>query len=100
MTSSSSAARSLGLRHYTAVRLAPKGTQKNIDIQFLRPWPALVPSDEEQCEIVAILDVIDRRIDQHRRKHAVLEELFEVLLGVTQDEVVAGQQVIVRIGRG
>ena len=65
-------------------RLAPKGTssatQKNINIQFLRPWPILVPSDDEQREIVTILDAVDRKIDLHRRKCAVLEELFKALL--------------------
>ena len=61
-------------------RLAPKGTQKNINIQFLRPWPVLVPPDDEQREIVAILDAIDRKIDLHRRKRVVLEELFKALL--------------------
>ena len=49
-------------------RLAPKGTQKNINIQFLRPWPVLVPPDDEQREIVAILDAIDRKINLHRRE--------------------------------
>ena len=61
-------------------RLAPKGTQKNINIQFLRPWPVLVPPDDEQREIVAILDAINRKIDLHRRKRVVLEELFKALL--------------------
>ena len=61
-------------------RLAPKGTQKNINIQFLRPWPVLVPPDDEQREIVAILDAIDRKINLHRRKRVVLEELFKALL--------------------
>ena len=61
-------------------RLAPKGTQKNINIQFLRSWPVLVPPDDEQREIVAILDAIDRKIDLHRRKRIVLEELFKGLL--------------------
>ncbi len=61
-------------------RLAPKGTQKNINIQFLRPWPIVVPSDDEQREIVAILDAIVRKIDLHLRKRAVLEELFRALL--------------------
>ena len=60
-------------------RLAPKGTQKNINIQFLRPWPVLVPPDDEQREIVAILDAIDRKINLHRRKRVVLEELFKAL---------------------
>ena len=62
-------------------KLAPKGTQKNINIQFLAPWPVVVPSDEdEQCEIVAILAAIDRKIDLHLSKRAVLEELFKALL--------------------
>lgn len=37
-------------------------------------------SSPEQAEIVAILDAIDRKIDLHRRKHAVLDELFKALL--------------------
>lgn len=62
-------------------KLAPKGTQKNINIQFLTPWPVVVPPDEdEQREIVAILDAIDRKIDLHRKKRAVLDDLFKVLL--------------------
>lgn len=39
-----------------------------------------VPSLEEQHEIVAILDSIDRKIDLHRRKRAVLDGLFKTLL--------------------
>jgi type I restriction enzyme S subunit len=61
-------------------RLAPKGTQKNINIQFLTPWPVVVPPAGEQHEIVAILDAIDRKIDLHRRKRAVLDDLFKALL--------------------
>ena len=37
-------------------------------------------SDDEQREIVAILDAIHRKLDLHRRKRAVLEELFKALL--------------------
>lgn len=43
------------------------------------PLP-LPPTAEEQREIVAVLDVIDRKIDLHRKKRAVLEELFKALL--------------------
>ena len=43
------------------------------------PLP-LPPTLHEQSEIVAILDAIDRKIDLHRRKHTVLEELFKALL--------------------
>lgn len=39
------------------------------------------PSDpSESREIVAILDAIDRKIDLHKRKRAVLDELFKALL--------------------
>ena len=61
-------------------KLAPKGTQKNINIQFLTPWPVVVPPVDEQREIVTILNAIDRKIDLHRRKRAVLEDLFKALL--------------------
>lgn len=60
---------------------APKGTQKNINIQFLSPWPVpLPPTEDEQREIVGILEAVDQKIDLHRRKKAVLEELFKSLL--------------------
>jgi type I restriction enzyme S subunit len=59
---------------------APKGTQKNINIQFLLPWPVVVPTRDEQREIVAILEAIDRKIDLNRRKITVLDELFKALL--------------------
>ena len=39
-----------------------------------------LPSISEQREIVAILDAIYRKIDLHRRKRALLEELFKALL--------------------
>ena len=39
-----------------------------------------VPNLEEQREIVTILDAIDRKIDLHRRKRAVLDDLFKALL--------------------
>jgi type I restriction enzyme S subunit len=61
-------------------RAAPKGTQKNINIQFLLPWPVVIPSLDEQHKIVAILDIIDRKIDLHRRKRVVLSDLFQALL--------------------
>ncbi|MDE0146016.1 MAG: restriction endonuclease subunit S [Nitrospira sp.] len=39
-----------------------------------------LPHIEEQREIVAILDAIDRKIDLHRRRRVVLEQLFKTLL--------------------
>lgn len=38
------------------------------------------PTLDEQREIVAILDAIDRKIDLHRKKRAVLDKLFKALL--------------------
>ena len=39
-----------------------------------------LPEIAEQREIVTILDAIDRKIDLHRRKCAVLDDLFKALL--------------------
>ncbi len=42
--------------------------------------PIWFPDDNQQREIVAILDTIDRKIDLIRRKRSVLDELFTTLL--------------------
>ena len=39
-----------------------------------------MPPVGQQREIAAILDAIDRKIDLHRRKRAVLDDLFKTLL--------------------
>ena len=61
-------------------RQASKGIQKNINIQFLKPWPVVVPELEEQVEIAKVLGTIDRKIALHQQKRAVLEDLFKALL--------------------
>ena len=38
------------------------------------------PNSDEQREIVSILNAIDRKIDLHRRKRAVLNDLFKAML--------------------
>lgn len=43
------------------------------------PLP-LPPTVKEQQEIVEVLDALDRKIDMHRRKREVLDQLFESLL--------------------
>jgi type I restriction enzyme S subunit len=55
--------------------------QANINASKLRTvqFP-LPPTLDEQREIVAILDAIDRKIDLHKCKRAVLDELFKSLL--------------------
>lgn len=64
------------LRTITEPGPTPQLNKKNLE-------PLLVPvplNPDEQREIVAVLDAIDRKIDLHRKKRAVLEELFQALL--------------------
>jgi type I restriction enzyme, S subunit len=61
-------------------RRAPKGTQKNINIQFLNPWSVPVPTLDEQKEIVTILEAADCKIDLHQKRRTALYQLFNVLL--------------------
>lgn len=42
--------------------------------------PVWFPEEDEQNEIVAILDALDRKLALHQQKRAVLEELFQALL--------------------
>lgn len=51
-----------------------------INSEKLKAFPTVLPAIEEQREIVAILDALDRKINFHRRKKAVLEDLFKTLL--------------------
>ena len=59
-------------------------TKGALTCAFLRSLPVPLPAGEdsldEQREIVAILDALDRKIALHRQKRAVLEELFQALL--------------------
>ena len=64
------------LRTITAPGPTPQLNKKDL-LPLRFPVP---PSNDEQREIVAILDAIDRKADLHRRKRAVLEELFKSLL--------------------
>ena len=64
------------LRTITEPGPTPQLNKKNLD-----PLLVPVPTDmDEQREIVTILDAIDRKIDLHRRKRAVLDDLFKALL--------------------
>jgi type I restriction enzyme, S subunit len=60
--------------------LAPRGTQKNINIQFLTPWPVPKPALAEQREIAALLATLDAKIAHHEARQALLRELFRTLL--------------------
>ena len=52
----------------------------NLNTAAIDSFPVPLPDMDEQREIVAILDTIDRKIDLHRRKRDVLDELFKSLL--------------------
>ncbi len=67
---------------YEEIRqLAHGGQQQNLNLEIVRGLSICFPPEKaEQNEIVAILDAIDRKIDLHRRKCAVLDELFKALL--------------------
>ncbi len=56
-------------------------TKGALTCAFLRTVPIPLPRTlTEQQEITAILDAIDRKIDLHRQKRAVLKQLFQSLL--------------------
>ena len=63
------------------LKVAHKTTNlASINSTKLKAFPVLIPALDEQREIVSILEAIDCKIDLHRRKRDVLEELFKVLL--------------------
>ncbi len=63
------------------LKVAHKTTNlASINSTKLKAFPVLIPTLGEQREIVTILDTIDRKIDLHQSKRAVLEELFKALL--------------------
>jgi type I restriction enzyme S subunit len=52
-----------------------------LNLDDIETFKVPCPRDREEAdEIVAILDAIDRKIDLHKRKRAVLDELFKALL--------------------
>lgn len=67
---------------YDAIRqLAHGGQQQNLNLDIVRDLPIAFPVDmDEQHEIVSILEAIDRKIDLHKDKRIVLEDLFQTLL--------------------
>ena len=71
----------LSFRYEGIRRLAHGGQQQNLNLNIVRALPVSYPVDKnEQDEIAAILDAIDRKINLHRRKRTVLDDLFKALL--------------------
>jgi len=60
--------------------IANAGPLPSINSSQLYELKLPIPELGEQREIITILDAIDRKIDLHRRKRALLEELFKSLL--------------------
>jgi len=52
----------------------------SINVTKLKAFPVLIPTIDEQREIVSVLEAVDRKIDLHKRKRSVIEELFRTLL--------------------
>ena len=66
---------------FRQVGMSGGSTKGALTCAFLRGFSVpLPPTLNEQDEIVAILDTIDRKIDLHQRKRAVLDDLFKALL--------------------
>ena len=61
-------------------RLAPRGTQKNINIRFLEPWATPVPSLREQTTIAQIVAATDKKLDAGQTRKQSLTTLFNTLL--------------------
>ena len=71
----------LTYRYHTIRQMAHGGQQQNLNLDIVRDVPVAFSLDKiEQREIVAILDAIDRKIDLHRRKREILNDLFKTLL--------------------
>ena len=74
--------------------------QKHLNVSAVRRLNVPVPPTiDEQAEIVAVLDSIDRKIDLRRRKRGVLEELFKALLHkLMTGEIRAGELDLLALG--
>ena len=79
---------------YESIRQkAHGGQQQNLNLGIVGDLPVAVPeSKDTQQEIVDILETIDRKIDLHRRKRVVLDELFKASLhGLMTGEIGVGE---------
>lgn len=60
--------------------LAPKGTQMNINIEFLKPWPVKLAPLDEQNEIANIITGVSHKLCAHESKRIRLHQLFKTAL--------------------
>lgn len=66
---------------YDRLRSLSHGAQQqNLNAELVAGFEVALPGGDEQREIAAILETIDRKISVHGRKRATLQELFKTLL--------------------
>ncbi|HEX9429742.1 MAG TPA: restriction endonuclease subunit S [Candidatus Bathyarchaeia archaeon] len=53
---------------------------KNINIQFLKPWPTPIPPLTEQQEISCILQAVNRKVEAEEKHKITLQTLFKTML--------------------
>lgn len=71
----------LSWRYETIRSLAHGGQQQNLNLEIVRSFQISYPKQRaEQEKIVSIFDSIDKKIELHKKKRTVLEELFKSLL--------------------
>jgi type I restriction enzyme, S subunit len=68
-------------------RMAPQGTQKNINIQFLKPWPIPRPPKEEQSVLADALN----KVDSKRRRHEQTRDSIRLLFGTLLHQLMTAQ---------
>jgi type I restriction enzyme S subunit len=61
-------------------QLAPKGTQMNINIEFLKPWPVKLPPTGDQLRIAQVLGCVVQKKGIHESKKSALQDLFKATL--------------------
>ena len=54
--------------------LAPQAAQKNINIEFLNPYPINIPTYKEQQKIANFLSSVDKKIQQFTEKQSLLQQ--------------------------
>lgn len=77
-------------------RLAPRGTQKNINIAFLRPWPVALPPIAEQERIISIVGAVDQKLRAERLRAKALDQQFNSCLQelMNRKRLVTSQEVV------
>jgi type I restriction enzyme S subunit len=68
------------LEYYDLNRFKRMAGQPLVTQGMINEHSIPLPPPDEQDEIIAILDAIDRKIDLHKKKRAVLSELFKSML--------------------